>query len=108
MNEKTSKNKLLVPVISVLTLLFIFFYPRLIISWLGAASPWASYLYQYGLGFVVFIIGIMLILKTGACIPGRGRDGFWFKWLIAGFIIFASTHAIWIVIAQSMPVKGGM
>ena len=108
MNEKVRKNGRLVPIITVLVLLISFVYPRLLISWLGTANPWTCYLYQYGLGLVTFGVGILLILKTGACQLGRGRDSYWFKWLIAGMIIFMLVHAIWIVFALSYPVKGGM
>lgn len=108
MIEKTYKNKLLLPTITIVSLAIIFFYPRLIISLLGPADPWTSYLYQYGLGLLVFSIGITLILKTKACVLGRGKDSFWFKWLIGGFICFAIMHAIWIYLSLSMPVKGGM
>ncbi len=89
-------------------LAFIYGFPRLIIAWLGEESPWTSYLYQYGFGLVVFLIGIRLIINTGACRPGRGRDTFWFRILLAGFVLYAVTHAIWIILALRIPVKGGM
>jgi hypothetical protein len=108
MNEQVRKSGMPMPVIATLVLAFIFIFPRLIVAWLGEASPWTCYLYQYGLGLVTFVIGIVLIRKTGACQMGRGRDTYWFKWLIAGFLIFAITHAVWIVLATEMPVKGGM
>ena len=88
-------------------LAFIFIYPRIIIAWLGEASPWTSYLYQYGFGLVFFLIGIYIILRSGACQPGRGRDSFWLKILFAGFVFFASVHALWIVAALNMPYLGG-
>jgi hypothetical protein len=89
-------------------LVFVFVFPRILIAWLGPGSPWTSYLYQYGLGSVTFLIGISLIKRTGAYKKGRGHDDFWFKWLIAGFFIFAVLHAVWILLAVSIPVKGGV
>ncbi|MGC9451887.1 MAG: hypothetical protein ACP5I4_10625 [Oceanipulchritudo sp.] len=88
-------------------LVFIYAYPRLIIGRLGEASPWTSYLYQYGFGLVFFLMGIHIILRSGACKPGRGRDSFWLGVLFAGFIFFAAGHALWIVVSLNMPYLGG-
>ena len=88
-------------------LVFIYTFPRLIIGWLGEANPWTSYLYQYGFGLVFFLMGIYLILKSGACQPGRGRDSFWLGVLFAGFVVFAGVHALWILAALRMPYLGG-
>jgi len=79
MNVETKKSTS-VPLIAIIVLAIVFFFPRLILSWMGPANPWTCYLYQYGLGAVVFSIGIFLILKTGACQLGRGHDSYWFKW----------------------------
>lgn len=86
---------------------FIFIFPRVLISWLGEENPWTNYLYLYVFGLIYFGSGMVLIRKTGACKKGRGRDDFWWKVLIAGFCFFASLHAIWIVMALSVPFKGG-
>ena len=85
----------------------IYSYPRWIISKLGESSPWTSYLYQYGFGLVFFLMGIYLILKSGACKLGRGRDSFWLKVLFGGFIFFASAHALWIMASLNIPYLGG-
>ena len=95
-------------VLTLVLLAFIYIYPRLIIGWLGEASPWTSYLYQYGFGLVFFLMGIYLIFKSGACQLGRGHDTFWFGILIAGFVLFAGVHAIWIVAALAIPYAGGL
>lgn len=88
-------------------LLIIFFYPRFIVNALGENNPWASYLYQYGLGLIVFLVGLWLIRATGACQPGRGHDRLWWWVLIGGFIFFTLLHGLWIVLALSCPVYGG-
>ncbi len=107
--EVTKKKKgLSVPFILVAILIFVFAFPRILISVLGPGDPWTSYLYQYGFGSIVFLIGIVLIRKTGACVFDRGSDKFWFKWLIAGFFFFAILHAVWILLAVYLPVKGGI
>ena len=84
-----------------------FFWPRVIVAWLGDSSPWASYLYQYGMGLIVFLFGVGVILDSGACRPGRGRDGFWLAVLFAGFAFFAVLHLVWILAALGLPYRGG-
>ncbi len=107
--EITKKKKgLSIPLISIAILVFVFVFPRILISKLGPGNPWTSYLYQYGFGSITFIIGIILILRTKACKFNRGSDKIWFKWLIAGFIFFATVHAVWILLALYMPYKGGL
>ena len=107
---ETSKKKsgVPIPIIVIAILIFVFIFPRILITILGPGNPWTCYLYQYGFGAVTFIIGISLILRSGSCKLGRGHDTTWFKWLIAGFFVFAIVHAIWILLAVYIPVKGGM
>lgn len=107
--EMTEKKKSFPTfLVAIAVLVFVFAFPRLLIVLLGPGSPWTSYLYQYGLGSVTFIIGINLIKRTGAYKKGRGHDDFWFKWLMVGFFLFAVIHAVWILLALSIPVKGGV
>ncbi len=87
-------------------LAMVYFFPRFLVEQLGEASPWTCYLYQYGFGFVFFISGIFMILKTKACQFGRGRDSFWFGVLIAGFLFFSVGHAVWIYLALNAPYLG--
>jgi membrane protease YdiL (CAAX protease family) len=108
MEMTKKKNSIPVWIIVILLLVFIFVFPRILISTMGAGSPWTSYLYQYGLGAITFLIGINLIKKSGSCQPGRGRDSLWFRWIIIGFFLFAIVHLVWIILALSIPVKGGM
>ena len=107
--EMTKKKKgLSIPLISIGILIFVFAFPRILITVLGPGDPWTSYLYQYGLGSIVFLVGITLIRRTGSCVLDRGSDKFWFKWLIFGFFFFAILHAVWILLALYLPYKGGM
>ena len=108
MAESRKKSGIPMPIIIVVILLFIFIFPRILIAILGPGDPWTSYLYQYGFGALTFIIGIILIRKSGSCILGRGHDTLWFKWIIVGFFIFAILHAGWILLALYLPVKGGV
>ena len=61
--------------------------------------PWWPYLYQYGVGLVVFLIGVTLILKYRACDFSRRNDRFWFGVLIFGFIWYAGIHLAWYLAA---------
>lgn len=79
--------------------LFIYFFPRWVIQTFGAASPWASYLYQYGLGGVVFFVGIYIVLKSEACQLSYHKHRKWFYFLIGGFFYFAIAHWVWIYLA---------
>ena len=88
-------------------LVYVFALPRLILSVFDPGSPWCSYFYLYGFGLMVFLIGLWVILKSGACKPGRGRDSFWLGVLIGGFIFFAVLHAVWILLSVHLPTFGG-
>ncbi len=105
LNQISLQNILVLLAIPVV-LCIIYFYPRFLVSRLGEANPWTSYLYQYGFGLMVFLIGLWLIRSTGACRPGRGRDGFWFGVLVCGYFFFALVHALWILAALKIPFLG--
>ena len=105
----TRSNRLPITLTTIAVLLgIVFAFPRLLSTWLGNDNPWTSYLYMYGFGLVFFSLGILLILKTGACKPGRGRDRFWLGVLLGGFVFFATLHAVWILAALYLPQQGGM
>ncbi|GEM_PF-3050078 len=89
-----------------LILIFTYAYPRLLVAFFGVESPWTSYFYKYGFGAVFFFTGVYIVLRNKSCILGRGRDTFWFKWLILGFIAYASVHALWILAALHLPFYG--
>jgi hypothetical protein len=92
--------------VTAILLIFIYSYPRLIISWLGKDNPWTSYLYLYGFGAAFFMMGIFIILRTGACRLDRGHDKLWFVVLLLGFLFFSVIHALWIVAALNIPYLG--
>jgi hypothetical protein len=98
-----NKNSVLLIFGLVLT---VFLYPRFLLLLFEKSSPWMSYLYMYGFGLITFVLGIKLIRKSGACVPGRGRDGFWYKVLLGGYAFFAFLHGFWIFIALYLPFKG--
>ncbi|MGA1205158.1 MAG: hypothetical protein ACO3ZW_05035 [Opitutales bacterium] len=105
-NFPSTRSLLLGTVITLVLLLFIYAYPRLIIHWLGDENPWTSYLYLYGFGAGFFMMGIFIILRSKACQLGRGRDSRWFWILLVGFGFFAAIHALWIVASLNLPYMG--
>lgn len=102
------KSSILIPFLIIFSLVYIYFFPRYLIENLGEGNPWTSYLYLYGFGGYFFLIGLMLITKTGACQFGRGQDTKWFVILCSGFVALMSLHAVWIYLALSIPVKSGV
>lgn len=93
-------------IISVL-LLITYFYPRWLISMWGEADPWTSYFYQYGFGFLMTAIGIILIVKARSLVFGRGSDTLWFVVLVSGFFFYLALHGFWIYFALNTPFLGG-
>lgn len=95
-----------VPIVITCILAFIFVYPRLLLSQWEPDNPWLNYLYQYGFGLIVFVLGLWIVLSQGSLKRLRGRDSRWLKIMIGGFLVYASVHAVWILLAVSMPFKG--
>ncbi len=90
-----------------LILAIAYFFPRFLVNTLGMENPWTSFFYLYGFGAIYSGLGVLLVLKTGACRLDRPRDRFWMKMVIGGFFYFAALHAVWIYLAVSIPYLGG-
>ena len=105
-NIPSPRSLLIGSVLTAILLIFIYTYPRLIISWLGKDNPWTSYLYLYGFGAGFFMMGIYIILRSGSCQLDRGYDKLWFWVLLLGFFFFAGIHALWIVASVTIPYLG--
>lgn len=102
-----STGRLVSIIVAVGAVLFFRWFPRYLVNMLGVSSPWTSYFYLYGNGLVVFLIGIAVILRSGACRLGRGWDTPWFVALWLGYFFFAGLHAAWIWAALHLPFRGG-
>lgn len=103
-----ARPSLLLRAVALSSILVIFFlFPRLLVARLGLENPWTSYAYLYGNGLVVFLIGLWIVLRSGACRFGRGRDTYWFVVLLLGYLFFAALHAGWILAATRLPFHGG-
>ncbi|MCK4873197.1 MAG: hypothetical protein KAS72_10765 [Phycisphaerales bacterium] len=75
---------------------------------MGIPEYWWPYLYQYGIGLVIFLIGMFIILRSKSCNLSRRNDRFWFGVLIFGFIWYAGIHLCWYLAAiYIMPAQTG-
>lgn len=55
---------------------------------------WLPYLYLYGVGGLIFIAGLVLVLKSGAMNLKRASHRRWLGVLIFGFVWYMSLHLI--------------
>lgn len=60
---------------------------------------WWPYLYQYGVGLIIFGIGLALILGYKSCNLARRQDRFWFGVLLFGFLWYSGIHLLWYMVA---------
>ncbi len=74
-----------------------------------AAVPeyWWPFIYQYGVGAIIFFVGLIVILRQGSCVLSRERDRFWFIVLLAGFVLYVGVHFLWYQVAiHLLPAEG--
>lgn len=91
-----------------LVIFLLWFLPRLAVRLGGPQGPWTPYLYQYLLGGLVFTIGLVVILASGACNLRRPGDLGWFLALVGGFLAYAAMHALVTWVAYRVPFKGAL
>lgn len=63
-------------------------------------SPWLPFIYDYGVGGLLFATTIYLGIRVGAIDLTRPVDRRTLVLTVVGFLLFASVHAIWIAIAS--------
>ncbi len=80
--------------------------PRLIVGTLGVANPWTAYLYQYAMGGLVFVIGLIVIRTSGACDFDRPGDRTWYRVLVFGYFWYAALHGILVALSTATPFRG--
>jgi drug/metabolite transporter (DMT)-like permease len=102
----SKSNKIIISTLALFMAIFIFYFPRMLISYLGTDNPWTSYFYQYAFAFLYFGSGILLALRSKACQPGRGRDSLWLALSIGGFIFLAVFQGVWVYMSIHWPFKG--
>ena len=62
-------------------------------------DTWLPFIYLYGVGGVAFLIGMYLIIKTGALNKNRLSHKKWLVILIFGFLYYAGIHGTFILMA---------
>tara|TARA_B100001250_G_scaffold212836_1_gene182553 strand:- start:1818 stop:2030 length:213 start_codon:yes stop_codon:yes gene_type:complete len=60
---------------------------------------WLPFIYLYGVGGIIFIVGLFLILRTNALRLNYLRHKKWLWLLIYGFFFWAGLHALFIYLA---------
>ena len=66
---------------------------------MGIPDYWWPYIYLYGVGLIIFVIGLVIILRSGSCKLSRRHDRFWFGVLIFGFVWYSGIHLLWYLAA---------
>jgi hypothetical protein len=56
------------------------------------SHSWLPYLYQYGLGALIFIVGMWITLKSGSFDPAHPRHRKWLVVLVVGFVWYMVLH----------------
>jgi ABC-type Mn2+/Zn2+ transport system permease subunit len=62
-------------------------------------SIWLPWIYQYAVGGVIFVISLVIALRTGALRLDRSIDRRLLIALVTGLLVFMAGHAAWIAIA---------
>lgn len=53
---------------------------------------WLPYIYLYGAGAILFVGGLVMVLRSEAFQRGRRADRRWLGILIFGFLLYAGLH----------------
>lgn len=64
------------------------------------SETWLPYLYLYGAGGCLFLVGIWLILRHRALNLKLRKHRYWFMILLGGFLWYAAIHAFFILAAM--------
>lgn len=62
-------------------------------------DSWLPFIYLYGVGGFFFLVGMVIIKKSGAINLSIKRHKFWYRILILGFFYFVALHAFFIILA---------
>tara|TARA_B100001750_G_C15366238_1_gene524898 strand:+ start:161 stop:463 length:303 start_codon:yes stop_codon:yes gene_type:complete len=59
---------------------------------LDFSRTWIPYIYLYGVGGGIFLIGLFIILRSRSLKPERVRHKGWYRILIFGFFYYMGIH----------------
>ena len=60
-----------------------------------ADSAWATYIFQYIVGGIVFVFGLWVCMRSGDVRYANADDRGFFWILIAGFALYLAAHGLW-------------
>ena len=59
------------------------------------SHAWLPYIYLYGVGGMLFLIGVIITVKSGSLDLKRSSHRTWFQVLFFGMVWFMVMHALW-------------
>lgn len=62
-------------------------------------NTWLPFLYLYGVGGIFFLVGMVIIRKSGAINLEIKRHKYWYKVLIFGYFYFVAFHLFFTILA---------
>ena len=62
-------------------------------------NSWLPFIYLYGVGGFFFLVGMIIIRKSGAINLGIKRHRYWYRVLIFGYFYFVAFHAFFTILA---------
>ncbi len=63
-------------------------------------NTWLPWIYQYGVGGLIFVCSLVLAIRTGAVRLDRWFDRRLLIVLVVGLLVLVSAHGLWIVAAS--------
>ena len=99
------KTQALFLTLLLINLFLIYVTPRLLLNYFEKDSAMISFLYQYAMGGLFFLNGVVLVVKSKACSFESSNDRFWFRWMFIGFAVYFCLHLSWIYLAKNTAVR---
>ncbi|MCW8849107.1 MAG: hypothetical protein OQJ81_03935 [Melioribacteraceae bacterium] len=62
-------------------------------------NTWLPFLYLYGVGGIFFLLGMIIIKRSGAINLEIKRHRYWYKVLIFGYFYFVAFHLFFTILA---------
>ena len=78
------------------------------VEMLDFSRTWLPYLYLYGVGGGIFLIGMYIILRSRSLKPERIRHREWYHILIFGLVYYMGIHALFTFAALGKSLFAGV
>ncbi|PID60702.1 MAG: hypothetical protein CR986_03650 [Ignavibacteriae bacterium] len=63
-------------------------------------DTWVPFLYLYGVGGFFFLVGMIIIKRSGAINLQKKNHRYWYRVLIFGYFYFVALHSFFIILAR--------